>query len=267
MTRDVTVLTRHLCKPAILVVKTQETTASYFGGAPPSYPGFVWPIKDGHPLSFLACFSCAELPRRSELDWLPQSGFLLFFYDLANQPWGFDPKDRGGWKTIYISPETKLSDSPAIPPQVLTKEAVLPKKFVKFTATELPPSPETDEIASLGLSEKERDAFIDYRSMLYGDQPNHQIGGYPDPVQNPDMDLECQLASHGLYLGDPTGYRDPRAAALRPGARDWSLLFQMDFDDDLGVMWGDAGMIYFWVRREDARARNFENTWLVLQCC
>jgi uncharacterized protein YwqG len=40
----------------------------------------------------------------------------------------------------------------------------------------------------------------------------------------------------------------------------------MDTDDDLNVMWGDAGMIYFWVRWDDARKRKFDNTWVILQC-
>ena len=31
-------------------------------------------------------------------------------------------------------------------------------------------------------------------------------------------------------------------------------------------MWGDCGMIYFWVREPEARSGNFANAWLVLQC-
>ncbi|MCX6878962.1 MAG: DUF1963 domain-containing protein [Verrucomicrobia bacterium] len=50
------------------------------------------------------------------------------------------------------------------------------------------------------------------------------------------------------------------------GTPHWSLLFQMDTDDDLKIMWGDAGMIYFWVRRDDARKLKFDNTWVILQC-
>ncbi len=40
----------------------------------------------------------------------------------------------------------------------------------------------------------------------------------------------------------------------------------MDSDDELKIMWGDAGMIYFGVRREDARKLKFDNTWVILQC-
>ena len=30
--------------------------------------------------------------------------------------------------------------------------------------------------------------------------------GYPAPVQNPDMEEECQLASNGLYVGDAKAF-------------------------------------------------------------
>lgn len=41
---------------------------------------------------------------------------------------------------------------------------------------------------------------------------------------------------------------------------------QVDSDDDLGVMWGDAGMLYFWVEESAARAGDFSNAWVILQC-
>ena len=30
--------------------------------------------------------------------------------------------------------------------------------------------------------------------------------------------------------------------------------------------WGDAGTIYYWVEEHRARAGDFSNTWLILQC-
>ena len=80
------------------------------------------------------------------------------------------------------------------------------------------------------------------------------------------MDLEAQLVSHGIYCGDPSGYQSPRAKELRAGAADWSLLFQIDSDEDGEMMWGDAGMLYFWIRREDAAQGKFDKTWVILQC-
>jgi uncharacterized protein YwqG len=38
-------------------------------------------------------------------------------------------------------------------------------------------------------------------------------------------------------------------------------------EEAAGMMWGDAGRIYFWIRREDLLARDFDRSWLILQCC
>jgi uncharacterized protein YwqG len=43
-------------------------------------------------------------------------------------------------------------------------------------------------------------------------------------------------------------------------------LLQLDTDDDAGIMWGDCGMLYFWVRAEEAAIGDFRNPWLILQC-
>lgn len=81
------------------------------------------------------------------------------------------------------------------------------------------------------------------------------------------MQLECQLASNGLFVGNSSGYDDPRRPALEPGAKDWLLLLQIDSDEEnLSTMWGDAGRVYFWIRQQDLQKRDFSNVWLILQC-
>jgi len=32
------------------------------------------------------------------------------------------------------------------------------------------------------------------------------------------------------------------------------------------MMWGDCGRLYLWITEEDLITRNFENSWLILQC-
>ena len=85
------------------------------------------------------------------------------------------------------------------------------------------------------------------------------------PVQN-DMQLECELVSGGLYCGNPSGYEDPRAASLAAGAADWRLLLQIDTDDDANMMWGDCGMLYWWMRDDDIRNGRWDRAHLILQC-
>lgn len=57
-----------------------------------------------------------------------------------------------------------------------------------------------------------------------------------------------------------------RRAAAREQAPTWRLLLQIDSDDDLGIMWGDLGRIYFWVREPSLRDRSFREAWTILQC-
>ena len=94
---------------------------------------------------------------------------------------------------------------------------------------------------------------------------HHQLLGYSGNIQG-EMELECQLVTNGVYTGDREGYQNPRVQTLREGAKDWMLLLQVDSDDEPGMMWGDLGRLYFWIRRQDLKARNFDNTWCILQC-
>jgi uncharacterized protein YwqG len=117
------------------------------------------------------------------------------------------------------------------------------------------------------LSEDEKTLLFDYHEAVREESegPGHRLGGHADCVQNP-MELECQLVTNGLYCGNASGYEDPRSKILAPGAFDWRLLLQIDTDNDACMMWGDCGTIYYWIREEDLRARNFDKSWLILQC-
>jgi uncharacterized protein YwqG len=257
--RDVMPLAAPLARPAVHVVKTAGETGSYLGGAPPLLAGIPWPSRDSAMLTFLACLDLASLQAAGPMSWLPASGRLLFFYDAEKQPWGFDPKDRGSWSVMLTTEGAPASSPPATVP-ALTRHPVTFRKIDSY------PSWERPEVAALNLTDAESEILIDASDAVFGKAPHHQVGGFPDPVQGDEMELECQLVSNGLYCGDSSGYLSSRASELRDGAKDWRLLFQVDTDDDLGVMWGDGGILYFWIREADARAGRFDQAWVVLQC-
>jgi uncharacterized protein YwqG len=263
--RDPASLAEPLLKPAIHVIKSTSRSRSHLGGLPNLPPNVAWPEWNGRRLDFLARISISELQQAHLVDWLPASGSLLFFYDLENQPWGYDPKDRGCAHVIHLP---DLAD----PPPQLDRDcegtpSALPHRDVLFRKVLVLPSWEHESVSSLMLSDKESDALCEFADAFFHEQPKHQVSGYAAPVQSDGMELECQLVTHGLYCGNASGYEDPRADALRAGADNWRLLLQLDSDDELGVMWGDAGCIYYWVEEDAARRGDFSNTWLVLQCC
>ncbi|MDP3853118.1 DUF1963 domain-containing protein, partial [Phenylobacterium sp.] len=73
------------------------------------------------------------------------------------------------------------------------------------------------------------------------------------PVQSDSMEAECQDIARRL------GQRGGDLA-------DWRLLLQLDTDDEAGMMWGDVGSLYFWIRERDARIGDFSKVWMILQC-
>jgi uncharacterized protein YwqG len=263
--RDVAALAEPLAAPAVHIVKTDAPTRSHFGGVPNLPPGVDWPERQGARLGFLARLSLSEIYRAHPIDWLPHDGALLFFYDMDQQSWGFDPKDRGSAAVLRVP---DLPD-PVAQPDAGTKghSSALPHRNAAFRRIDTIPSVERDAASALELSDKESDLYIDLAHAVFQGAPQHQVAGFPSPVQGDGMELECQLVSHGIYCGDQTGYADPRVGPLMAGASDWRLLLQFDSDDDLGVMWGDAGVIYYWVEAHAARAGRFDNAWLILQCC
>ena len=151
-------------------------------------------------------------------------------------------------------------------PEDLENPLQFKEKFVVAHAGLSLPSSSCDVVCQLGLTEVEHDSLGELSTATEGAVgPRHKLLGHPNVIQN-DMELECQLVSNGVYCGDSEGYRSKEAAALSPGAADWMLLLQIDSDDDTGMMWGDAGMLYFWIRRQDLAARAFDRVWMILQC-
>ena len=263
--RDLEALAAPHAAPAVHLVAGAEGSSSHLGGAPALPEGFDWPSRGGAPLAFIARIDLAELERALPVEWLPSSGSLLFFYDAEKQPWGFDPADRDGWAVLRL-PEAMGAAGAAGGRARAPAGALLPHRAISFRPIRTLPSPERPGIAALRLSYAEQDAYDALQDRPFGGKPKHQVAGFPSPVQGDGMELECQLASNGLFCGDESGYRDSRAPQLEAGASTWRLLLQVDSDDDLGVMWGDLGRLYFWVREEDARAGDFSGVWMVLQC-
>jgi uncharacterized protein YwqG len=193
---------------------------------------------------------------------LPPAGLLSFFYDSDQRVWGFDPAQDGAWSVLYAAPGTSLS--PCAFPGSLPDHG-------RFTELDLTPWLEESypawELSEVDAIIVDRDDRFAYAEMMDESDtgPIHRMLGNPEPVQG-DMQLECQLVSHGLYCGNATGYNDPRAAALRPGAVDWRLLMQIDTDDAAGIMWGDVGRIYYWIHRDALAAQRWSDTRLCLQC-
>jgi uncharacterized protein YwqG len=241
-----------------------ELGDSRLGGDPDLPKGINWPYRNERPLQFLAQISLRDLPPIHDELGLPSTGILSFFYDMVDQPWGYDPKDAGAARVIYSSGLLTLErrNSPdAILFEQYSEARVAAIEHLSLSGWE------SDEIRTLDPTDEQLNSYIDLRSSMSPEYPStcHQLLGWPDEIQGP-MEVECQLVTNGLYCGDSSGYEDPRAMKLAQNAREWRLLFQLDSDERADMMWGDAGRLYFWIRKHDLTSRYFDSTWVILQC-
>ena len=198
---------------------------------------------------------------------LPNSGLLSFFYN--NEVWGFGPKDKGGFQVFYF--ENELSELKECQPPA----AKIERKFFgmiskaisveEYACCALEPElilTLPNELKDIDLSEDDTEKYCELLEAIGG---HHRLLGYAEPVQS-EMELESELVTNGLYCGDSSGYKDPRANELEKTSHHWQLLLQIDSDDNANMIWGDAGRLYFWIKDEDLAARHFHNCWMISQC-
>ncbi len=259
---------RWFLRPAINVILSPTDDAdirmgqSKVGGRPDLPAGAEWPINgDGDPLDFIAQLNFREISPYDETGLLPKEGLASLFYSIEDFAWGYHPAHRSSFKVLYTrTPEdcVRREFYEKLNPEVAVSSNAM--RFERFLS--LPPR-EDDLIAKLIGDEY----FDNYAEACNDMCMLNQILGHAAVIQNP-MELKCQLVSNGVYCGDASCYEDPRYKSLEEGAADWVLLFQMDSEEEkTGVMWGDSGRLYFWIRRQDLLACDFDHVWCILQCC
>jgi uncharacterized protein YwqG len=251
--------------------------ASKLGGWPDLPAAFAWPEWKNGPLAFVAQINLQEIPAN---DLLPGAGLLSFFYDAEQSAWGFDPKDAEGFRTYFFTDTPALIrlSQPFRPKPVTVAQRLRSlfggksQQLSQYSSCRLSFDPflSLPEQAATAMEDllsqlEDEQSYASFLESYLGPEPQHQLLGLAQPVQG-EMELECQLVTNGLYTGNPSGYRDPRRKTLEGGAIDWMLLLQVDSDDSAGMMWGDLGMLYFWIRRQDLASLNFDKVWTVLQC-
>lgn len=221
-----------------------------------------WPRRGGKPLSHLATINLAEAAAHDVGGLLPREGMLRFWYVQDQSTWGFDPKDAGSFRVEYFT-ETAGLKVPKPPPDVEVFEACA----VEFGAGMTLPgwewvreyAPEREAIAKM-------DEYDALKEAIKNDS-GHRMLGHAATVQGP-MEMECQLMTERLSIEDEPTDDDERRSDEELGALAWRPLLQLDTDEDgPGWMWGDCGMVYYWMTLESLRAKRFERTWMMLQCC
>lgn len=267
--------------------KPMGTGSSKIGGKPNLPEEFEWPCYEGKayngivanwPLSFLAQINLEDIAALDQDNKLPKTGMLSFFYEMQTEKWGYDPKDKGCARVFYF--EDPLSLVKIDFPDSLEEDYRFPEFVLSFEQTISLPSYSSfyDSSMENELSEKfpeETDNFDwdDYNCLKeeYGclvEEDITQFFGYPDVIQNPNMEQQCEEVTRGIYNGAPHELSDEFETEIKKASNDWILLFQMGTiqSDDFELMFGDCGYIYFWIKKQDLAKKNFNHIWCVLQC-
>lgn len=248
---------------------------SKIGGQPFLPADFLWPAfadNEGvsRPLSFFCQIALAEVKPYDRDDLLPQRGLLAFFYECESFCWGFDPTDEGAARVFYFPDTAGFVPHPV--PEALDADYVMPELALTFTAAPSYPGFEELELHSdLSCDWDDYAAALAQLGVDADEQmQGHKLLGYADIIQG-EMLTECERAVRGFGSGSPADYQATPAAdteAIRAHATDWILLLQLDTikKGDFEWMFGDCGMLYYYIRKQDLAAGNFGSGWFSMQC-
>ncbi len=262
--------------------KPLDVCASRIGGCPAVPADFVWDEYEGEdycgetkrrPLSFMAQINLKDVAEYDTEGLLPKTGILSFFYEIMTMEWGFDPKNKGCAKVYYFPDETVLSKREI--PSDMEKECIIPELAVTFKPNiSLPEFWEFAQRRKIPGNDEYYDDYYKIRDELGYEEDGWgnrtKLLGYPDVIQNP-MEEQCERVSRGYRCGCPEDYEKiPKSEIedIKEKSKEWTLLFEMGTIemDDMELMFGDCGHIYFWIRKSDLAEKNFDNVWLILQC-
>lgn len=234
-----------MAAPSLRLLPAQDLGFSKMGGDPDLPTGVEWPQGAEGPFGFLLQIDLAEAHRHGGPDWLPPSGALYAFRD---DRWGYADQVR-----ILHAPDGERA--PRSPPADVPRTWRHPQRPVTL-------APETSLPSLLWLGEEvvgldpQHPAWSLIPDLPCAPGPRHQLGGYPDEIQDEWLPMVCEFESRGLSYRH--GQHIP--PGLEEASESWRLLLQIDSDDRLKMNWGGGGMLYVFVREEDARSGDFSRT-------
>ena len=251
--------------------------ASKFGGNPDIYEAFEWPYSGEFPLTFIAQFKLSDIaahyPADDEALSLPTTGILYFFYEASEQPWG-EYQQREGWRIIYVEDEEtplKRLNHPVTAGKYSEIKPFPVNRLTFSTVYTLPARPDENPLQLASLSE---DQISAYWNLIESSErsPLHYLYGYAWPIQGA-IKWECVDWSRQIQPEEDVPgekykrYSQAQLDSIKAQMADWQFLFQIDSDDNLDAMWGDAGSLYVCIPKTSLQERKFEDCWTIMQCC
>lgn len=221
-------------------VRPTRPWESKVGGHPYLPKGISWPCTpEGQALFFLAQINFSEMP---PLAPFPDKGIVQFYInddDLYGMDFD-DGENPDSFRVLFF-------------PEVLTDETALQKNSAPTRDYEdlLPHHPEESYPLTFGVAE-EIVPITDYQFyQLFGGDFFRQFGEREWDVM---AEYEKAVRAQGHKIGGYAYFTqdDPRRAE-----DPMLLLFQLDSDERMDLMWGDMGVGHFFIREKELLARDF----------
>jgi uncharacterized protein YwqG len=246
-------------KPFVEIkAKTEDSLhlwQSKFGGFPYFPKGLQYPTDSkGQAMFLLAQINFSETPKLAPF---PETGILQFYISNGSDIYGAcfeNPAKQDDFRIMYF-PEVKEDKHLLVTKfNFLPKPDMLPieKQSSLTFALRHAPMPVYDyrfEPTILNIDSKMKYELFDNYKKVYEEHEKlfrsegHKLGGYPYFTQN-----------------------DPREFETYKG-KEYMLLFQMDNDDEAGIMWGDCGVANFFISEQDLVSKDFSRVLYNWDCC
>jgi uncharacterized protein YwqG len=198
------------------------------------------------PLVLLAQINFAEVPSLTDY---PTEGLLQFFISGINDLYGMnldgdfiDMAQQTNFRVRYF-------------PTIVKDESQLCTDFSFISEDHKVYLPAVQECVLAFSLSAEMVPIGDYNfERLLGKEFMSQFGDAEEQVKQEFWD---QANAQGHKIGGYAYFTQDDIRHCAPEGEDWVLLLQMDTDDAVDILWGDAGVGGFFIKRGDLQRRDF----------
>lgn len=218
---------------------------SKFGGLPYWPEGVPYPQFKKHPAKLMAQINFSELSSHGlTMPDFPTTGLLQFFFEHKDDMWGinFDDITKSNVKVVYHPSTSSPTTDDLMVLKVANDDDDMPFE------------------GCLALSFEKKEEFAGFTDLVASDNFYSSIEG--DLTEEQQEIFYDQINNSGSKIGGYAAFTqdDPRELGV-----DWVMLLQMDTDENL--MFGDAGVANWFIKREDLKNLNFDNVLFTWDCC
>jgi uncharacterized protein YwqG len=231
---DLENLVKPLVKPAIKINVEKASRPpensqlnSHFGGQPFFEQGEKWPMSNNEkPLQFIF-----QIYNREGLELPDTIELVQFYYSSEEYPW---ETDQDGWLVKIYKKINKNNIALIERPTGLEQS-----KYCEVTFNSVPSLPHWEGLSSHG------DAAFKLSCVLNEKEP---WANYDEVVNKlvGEQEYQSQLAGYPMWVQGESTPNDSKGNPMK-------LLFQIDSEDNAGLMWGDAGLVYVFYEEETGR--------------